>query len=115
MNILIVEDETIVAMLVEDMVEELGHHAVGPAADVPTALALIERGGVDLALLDVNLGGERAYPIADRLDVLSIPYALVSGYDPRSIKGYDHAAKLQKPFSAYALSEVVNALVEKAY
>ncbi len=113
MNILIVEDETMVAMLVEDMLGDLGHKTVGPAANVTSALNLVERGGIDLALLDINLGGERAYPIADRLDELDIPYALVSGYDPRGIEGYDHAVKLQKPFHIHALSEVVDRLVEK--
>jgi DNA-binding response OmpR family regulator len=114
MKILIVEDETMVAMLVEDMLMDLGHTPVGPAASVDDALALIENETFQIALLDINLGGsEKAFPIADRLDELGVPYALVSGYDPGGIEGYDHAVKLQKPFNQASLSATVKTLLDR--
>jgi DNA-binding response OmpR family regulator len=115
MNILIVEDETMVAMLVEDMLLDLGHTPVGPASNIASAMAIIDSQTFDAALLDINLGsGEKAFPIADRLTEMGIPYALVSGYDPKGIEGYDHAAKLQKPFSMVSLASTVETLVKQA-
>ncbi|RYE92579.1 MAG: response regulator, partial [Oxalobacteraceae bacterium] len=92
MKVMIVEDETMVSMLVEDMLIDAGHTPVGPAACVADALALIDTETFDAALLDINLGGvETAFPVADRLDELGIPYALVSGYDPAGIDArYSH-------------------------
>lgn len=111
MKILIVEDETMVAMLLEDMLADLGHDPVGPASSVADAMAVIDTTPFDVALLDINLGGsERAYPIADRLDSMGIPYALVSGYDPRGIDGYDHAVNLQKPFNGDSLARTIKEL-----
>lgn len=114
MKILVVEDETMVSILVEDMLLDLGHQPVGPAACLAEALLLVESETFDIALLDINLGGEeKAFPVADRLDELGIPYALVSGYDPRGIEGYDHALNLQKPFSRASLSETVKKLISR--
>lgn len=111
MKILIVEDETMVSMLVEDMLIDLGHTPIGPAASVNEAMAVIDANAFDVALLDINLGGhEKAFPIADRLIDMGIPFALVSGYDPAGIEGYDSAMKLQKPFSQHSLAETVKAL-----
>jgi DNA-binding response OmpR family regulator len=108
MKILVVEDETMVALLLEDMLDSMGHEVIGPAASVDEAMTLISENTFDVALLDINLGSsEKAFPVADHLDAMKIPYALVSGYDPGGIEGYDHAVNLQKPFSVSALMSTV--------
>ena len=74
LRILIVEDEPIVAMMLEDMLAELGCELVGSAANVEDGLRLAEAGGFDLALLDVNLNGRRSDPIAQLLAPNATPF-----------------------------------------
>ena len=66
-RVLVVEDEMMIALMIQDMLEELGCEVVGPAARIEAALALADGEDVAAALLDVNLAGERVYPVADRL------------------------------------------------
>ena len=107
-RILVVEDETIVAMLLEDILDELGYAVVGPVARVQPALALLEQEEVDFALLDVNLVGERSYPIADALAERGKPYVFVTGY---GLAGLDEAYRdrpvLQKPFTRERLEQAL--------
>lgn len=65
---LVVEDETMIVLLIEDMLREMGCAAVRHATDVREALRLIDSARPDFAVLDVNLGGEQVYPVAERLD-----------------------------------------------
>jgi len=64
---LVVEDETIIALLVEDMLKELGFNEVVKASSVPQAIAALETAPPDIVILDVNLAGVQAYPVAERL------------------------------------------------
>lgn len=80
MRVLIVEDEAIVALMTELIVEGLGHQVVGPAADIATALLLLAPHDVDAAILDVNIAGERVYPVADALIEAKVPFAFTTGY-----------------------------------
>jgi CheY-like chemotaxis protein len=108
LRILIVEDESMVAMLLEEIVDELGYTVVGPVARVAPALELLDAGEIDGALLDVNLDGERSYPIADALDQLGRPYVFCTGY---GLAGLDEAYRdrpvLQKPFTRDRLEQVL--------
>lgn len=79
-RVLVVEDEPIVAMCLEDMLIELGCDVVGPAAQLASGLALAEGEALDAAILDINLGGERSYPIAAALRGRGLPYVFASGY-----------------------------------
>lgn len=78
--ILIVEDEWMIAELLVDTLEDAGYRVSGPAARVNDALALIERDPPMMALLDVNLGIERSYAIAQRLAECNIPFIFMTGY-----------------------------------
>jgi CheY-like chemotaxis protein len=78
-RILIVEDETLIAMMLEEWVVELGHVAVGPASSVAQALALLEQTPCDAAIIDYNLRGETAEPISDTLKAKNVPFAFASG------------------------------------
>lgn len=73
-RVLVVEDEAMVAMLVEDLLEDLGCTVIGPASNVAEALAIISReDGIDVALLDVDLAGKPSLPVADVLADRGIP------------------------------------------
>ena len=108
LRILIVEDEGMVAMLLEEIVDELGYTVVGPVAHVAPALELLEAEEIDGALLDVNLVGERSYPIADALDERGRPYVFITGY---GLAGLDEAYRdrpvLQKPFTRDRLEQAL--------
>ena len=67
-SILIVEDEPLIAMMLEDFLDSLGHKVRGTCETVEGALEEVEKGGFDLAILDVNLKGENVWPVATRLD-----------------------------------------------
>ena len=77
--ILIVEDEPLIAMMLEDFLESMGHRVVGIAETVAEGLARIEEGGFDVAIVDVHLGGHKAWPVADALAARSIPFILATG------------------------------------
>ncbi len=99
LRVLVVEDEYLIA---EDLCEELrscGAEVMGPASCVADALALLEAGPApDLALLDIGLGGEKVYPVADALRGRGIPFVFATGYDGWSIPtGYADVPLRQKP------------------
>ena len=98
-GVLIVEDEAMVAMLLEELVLELGCHVVEVAARVDTALASIAERCFDIAILDVNLEGEPSYPVADELELRGIPFLFATGYGAQAIpEKYQCHTILQKPF-----------------
>lgn len=78
-NILIVEDEPLIAMMLEDFILSLGHEVTANCDNVSTALAAVSVGGFDLAILDVNLKGESVWPVATALRANGIPFVLASG------------------------------------
>ncbi|HEY1750923.1 MAG TPA: response regulator [Caulobacteraceae bacterium] len=86
-RVLVVEDESLVAMLLEDVLGDLGCEVIGPAASVEQALALIAAGGFDFALLDVKLGAAAtSFPVADALRAAGVPFAFVTGYGAESLR-----------------------------
>ena len=99
-RVLIVEDETMISMLIEDMVCDLGGQVVGPAARFEQAMALALQADFDLAVLDVKVDGSVVYPIADVLRYRGIPFMFVTGYDSSVVpECYQHNCVLSKPFS----------------
>ncbi|MDJ0389091.1 response regulator [Roseomonas sp. E05] len=79
-RILVVEDEALIAMLVEDALLEAGACVLGPAATVEEALALFEEEHPEAAVLDINLAGQASTPVADILVEHSIPFVVATGY-----------------------------------
>ena len=109
-RILVVEDEVIVAMLLEDILADAGATVVGPAARVARALELLEAEPVDAALLDLNLAGEVTIPVAEELKRRGIPFAFATGYG----KGLELPPKLAeaasvvpKPYRRQDIAELV--------
>ncbi len=111
-RILLVEDELLVAWMLEDMLANRGCIVVGPAACVDQALELIEAEIVDAAVLDVSLDHELSYPIADVLVARGIPFLFSTGYDQDRLReDYRSFPMLQKPFHPTELVEVLAALL----
>jgi CheY-like chemotaxis protein len=79
-HVLIVEDEYFLAQDLVDYFQDLGVQVLGPAASVSEALRLLESAEVQGAILDVNLRGERVYPVADVLRQRHVPFVFASGY-----------------------------------
>jgi CheY-like chemotaxis protein len=100
-KVLVVEDEMMIAMLIEDMLDEFGCNLVGPATNVPRALELIGKEQVDVAVLDLNLDGKDTYAIADALRQKNVPFIFATGYGSIGMRPeYRDRAVLQKPFQA---------------
>lgn len=87
LRVLIVEDEPLVTMLLEGMMEDLGHTVLGPFLRIEPALEFIKANhqNIDVAILDVNLGGIRSFAAADLLLELGVPFVFASGYDEAGI------------------------------
>jgi len=110
-RVLVVEDEMMIAMLVEDMLAELGCSVVGPAHALDTALALVRtEPGLDAALLDVNLGGQPVFAVADALREKGVPAIFSTGYGDGALRDVDRGSQvLQKPFRAGDLAKALSA------
>jgi len=109
-RVLVVEDEMMIAMLVEDMLAELGCAVVGPAHALDVALDLARTElRLDAALLDVNLGGQPVYAVADALREKGVPAIFSTGYGDAGLREIDRGALvLQKPFRAGDLARALN-------
>lgn len=110
-RILIVEDEPLVAMMLYGFLEQLGYAPVGPCATPFEALSLLRESAVDAAFLDVNLGGETVYPVADTLARTHVPFAFLTGYGEESIEPrFAAVARLDKPVGLEQLGAAVRVL-----
>lgn len=111
---LVVEDETIVAFLIEDMLIELGCSAVWVANTVNAALAILAERRPDMAVLDVNLAGADAYAVADRLAADNVPFVFATGYGRDSIaERWARQPIVQKPFQFEMLEHALQAALKK--
>lgn len=107
-RILVVEDEALTAMVLETCLRSMGCEVIGPAANVNGALKLADETALDGALLDVNLGGQPVYPVADRLAFRGVPFVFLTGYGAQAVPpAYGDRRVLQKPFSDRDLMRVV--------
>ena len=111
LRVLVVEDEMMVSMLIEDMLAELGCEVVGPASRLDEAMALAREAEVDCAVLDVNLGGQPIFPVADLLRERGRPFAFATGYGDAGLRETDKGSPvLQKPFREGDLARVLGEL-----
>ena len=110
LRVLLVEDETLVAMLLEDMVTDLGATVVGSASRLGRALEIVADPAtvIDLAVLDVNLGGEEAFPVATRLAERGVPFVFSTGYGNAGLPAdWRSRPTLQKPFTQEQVTSVL--------
>jgi CheY-like chemotaxis protein len=110
-DVLIVEDDPIIALDFEDTILGFGVKSVRTAASVARALELIAQRAPDFALLDVGLVREKSIAVAERLAALKIPFVFVTGYgaDVRLPAAFVDIPRLPKPCSTDALLAVLNA------
>lgn len=110
LRVLFVEDESIVAMLTEDMLSDLGCELSAVAGNVEDALVAVSAGGFDIALLDINLAGTKVFPVASALDRLGIPFAFASGYGGAGVPvEFTGVPVIAKPFTIMDLAWVLQA------
>ena len=115
LRVLVVEDEALVAMLIEDSLTDLGCEVVALVAGLDEALEVAGREPLDAAVLDVNLAGREVYPAADRLAARGIPFVFATGYGPQGVReAYRDRPALQKPFEPRDLARALVRAVRAA-
>lgn len=113
-RVLLVEDEALVAMLVEDMLADQGCVVAAAAARLADALSLARDPAldVDLAILDVNLAGEPVFGVAEALASRGVPFAFATGYGAGGLpEGWKNRPTLQKPFTAADVTQVLEQIL----
>jgi CheY-like chemotaxis protein len=115
LRVLLVEDEMLVAGMLEGMLSTLGYEVAGTTSRLDEAMAMLDRETVDAVLLDINLNGEMSYPVADELAARGIPFIFATGYGTDGLpEGYEDFAMLKKPFRRSALGDALaDLLVER--
>ena len=115
MRVLVVEDEVLVAMLIEDMLLDYGCESVEICGRIENALARVAEESFDFVVLDLNLEGEFTYPVADRLIERKIPFVFATGYGASMLSGpYARVPTLQKPFQMEDIERALQAVVSSA-
>ena len=107
-RVLVVEDEYLVAILIEEILQSAGCVVMGPVPRLPEALDAIDHEDYDVAVLDVNLAGERVNPVADALSERNVPFLFVTGYGTNALPSeYAERPHICKPFR---MAELIGAL-----
>ena len=111
LHVLAVVDESLVAMWLEDLLTDLGCLVVGPANSVNAALALLDQQSVDAAVLDINIAGEKVFPVADRLSALNVPFVFATGYGVSGVQEpHAHRPVIQKPYTMGTLQRALESV-----
>ncbi len=103
LRVLLLDDETLVAMLLEDMLGDLGCEVAHTCSRVAQAVDVLSRDdtALDVAILDVNVAGETSAPVAEALAARGVPFLFATGYGASGVpQGWRDRPTLQKPFSA---------------
>jgi CheY-like chemotaxis protein len=109
--ILLVEDETLIRMMLVDMLEELQHRVVAEAGSIEDALVLAETATFDLAILDINVRGRSIDPIAEIVHRRGLPFIFLTGYATSALpEAFTNKPYLQKPCSLEKLRHAISAV-----
>ena len=98
-RVLVIEDEAIIAAMIEDMPTELGAVVVGPAGTLAKAVELARREPIDAGMLDVNIRSEKIDPVIETLRGRGVPFVLATGYAAAAGAAMDNAPVIEKPFT----------------
>lgn len=115
-RILVVEDEFIIAVDLQHRLETVGAVVIGPFASIERAVAMIRSdAAIDAAVLDMNLGGEMAYSVADALVARRLPFVFTSGYGEAHLRDrYPNAVSCDKPYEFRALAMALEGVLSHA-
>jgi len=114
-RILVVDDEPLISMLVEDWLVELGCEVVGPARSVQEGLDMAGNAELDGAILDINLGGNNSYAVAETLERRGVPFAFATGDSAVDASaGFANPILLSKPFDFEGVKTVLSQLLGSA-
>jgi two-component sensor histidine kinase/CheY-like chemotaxis protein len=106
-RVLLVEDEILVAMMMKDILTELGFSVIGPFSRLAEAMVAAVHDDIDAGIIDVNLGGEFVYPVADVLAARKIPFVFITGYGVESIDSrFDYVPIVKKPVQRQVLQKI---------
>ncbi len=109
-RVLVVEDEALVCTLIEDFLEALGYEVIATAARLEEALVKATTLSMDVAILDVNLGGQLSYPVAKTLEARNIPFLFATGYGATGLSpDFRGVPILNKPFGIPQLENALHA------
>ncbi|MBV9200106.1 MAG: response regulator [Alphaproteobacteria bacterium] len=112
-RVLVVEDEFLVASVIEDMLESAGCVVSGPMPRVADALKAMDHESYDAAILDVNLAGDRVDAVAEALSRRNVPFMFVTGYAAGSLPvGFAERPRLSKPFKLADLLDTLSSIVK---
>ncbi len=115
-RVLVVEDEMLILMAIEDMLSDLGCKSVTVAGTLEKALQLVDTNSFDLATIDVNLNGQRSYPVARALSDRGVPFAFSTGYGEHGVgEGFGQRPVLNKPFDYPQLIKVLTQLLTEGH
>lgn len=114
LKVLVVEDEYLVALLVEDMLGSLGFEVKEIASNLHAATEAAQRGGFDVAILDVNLNGSLSNPVAEILIERNIPFIFATGYGRQGPhEKFSSTPALQKPFEEADLARALSSVMAR--
>ena len=110
LSILVVEDEPLIAMMLEDFLESLRHRVHATCESVSEAVKAVDLGGFELAILDVNLKGENVWPVASRLREKQVPFVIATGghVDPPPAE-FHSVPVIEKPYTIDRVNPAINA------
>ena len=98
LRILLIEDEAAISLMLESVLDQLGYDVVGPVSDLGSALALADATTIDCGLLDVQLGADTVYELAELLEARRIPFVFATGYEHIQ-KRFTDVPVVRKPFT----------------
>jgi len=113
-RILVVEDEPLVAIMLEEALQDSGYQVIGPVENLKSAIHLAGCEAIDAAVVDINIDGAVSEPVADRLIERGIPFIFVSGRDRELGLRYGEVPLLRKPFGMEDLHRAVAAVLERS-
>lgn len=115
-SVLVVEDELLLCLELTRILKRAGCTVVGPVPTLEAAESRIDvEGPIDLAILDINLGGTLVFPLARRLQREKVPFVFATGYEPDCIPGeFDSALQIRKPYSEQDCLNALQQALQKA-
>ncbi len=111
-RVLVAEDETLILMMIEVMLSDLGCESITAAATIDKALILIDAQVFDAAMLDMNMNGNSSHPVAEALVARGVPFVYCTGNNSHKPKcAYPDPPVLRKPFTCEQLVEILTRLL----